>query len=294
MRVVRRGHLFAGLFMLPWVVLYAVTAFLFNHPDAFPDHQTRTFGPTEVAGTALEGLPKPADAAARVVEALNGDPHAREGGRLSCRLVRPELAAYSGEAPLAIAQGRDQRHAVQLDVASNTGTVRSRPVNQASEQAPFAAESGVRIDRPLPERFTASIPAVLERLELPPGEVTLEEMPDLVFAVEAGGRLWHVTYDMQRGSVTGVPLDSSAESLSTRRLLTRLHLAHGYPAETNSRWFWAVVVDAMFAVMLFWSMSGILMWWQIKAVRWPGAAVLALSVLIATVLVIGMHRALAP
>ena len=216
MRVVRRGHLFAGLFMLPWVVLYGVTAFLFNHPDAFPDHQTRAYGPAELSGTALERLPSPADAAAQVVEALNADPHGQEDGRQSCRLVRPELAAYAGEPPFAVAQGRDQRHAVQLDVTSGTGTVRSRAVNQASEPAPFAAGSGVRIDQPLPERFKASIPTILERLKLSSEEVILEEMPDLVFVVEAEGRLWRVTYDMQRGSVAGVPLNGSTESLTTR------------------------------------------------------------------------------
>ena len=54
MRVVRRAHLFAGLLMLPWVVLYGVTAFLFNHPDAFPDHQPRAFGAAELKGNRRE------------------------------------------------------------------------------------------------------------------------------------------------------------------------------------------------------------------------------------------------
>src|SRR5262245_21617562 len=39
MHWVRRLHLFSGLIMLPWVLLYGVTAFLFNHPGAFPDRQ---------------------------------------------------------------------------------------------------------------------------------------------------------------------------------------------------------------------------------------------------------------
>jgi hypothetical protein len=103
-----------------------------------------------------------------------------------------------------------------------------------------------------------------------------------------------MTYDLQRRSVTGVPLDGAGQQLSTRRFLTGLHLAHGYSAEGVSRWFWAVVVDAMFVAMLFWTASGILMWWQIKAVRWPGAATLALSAAVATVLIVGMHRALTP
>ncbi|HVJ88034.1 MAG TPA: hypothetical protein VM452_20385, partial [Caulifigura sp.] len=37
MRVVRRVHLYSGLFLFPWVMLYGVTALLFNHPGAMPD-----------------------------------------------------------------------------------------------------------------------------------------------------------------------------------------------------------------------------------------------------------------
>jgi hypothetical protein len=80
--------------------------------------------------------------------------------------------------------------------------------------------------------------------------------------------------------------------MSTRRFLTRLHLAHGYPGEQNARWFWAVVVDAMAFVMVFWGVSGIFMWWQIKATRKFGFLVLVLSVAAATALGLGMHEAL--
>jgi hypothetical protein len=290
MRVVRRAHLFAGLFMLPWVVLYGVTAFLFNHPDAFPDHQVHAFGPPEFSGTALETLPSPADAAAQVVASLR----AAADGRATYRLMYPERAAYSQNHLFAVARGAGQQHAIQFDLTSRTGTVRSHPVGRAGEKAPFAAQAGVRIDRPLPERLTESLPTVLDRLELPHEEVALEEVPDLTFVLEAEGRLWRVTYDMQRGSVVGVPLDSPAEPLPVRRFLTRLHLAHGYPAEANSRWFWAVVVDTMCGVLLFWAVSGVLMWWQINAVRRWGVVVLSLSAVTATVLAAGMHRALGP
>jgi hypothetical protein len=108
------------------------------------------------------------------------------------------------------------------------------------------------------------------------------------------GKPWIVTYNAQTGSVAGKPADdpAPAEEMSTRRFLTRLHLAHGYPGEQNARWFWAVVVDAMAFVMVFWGVSGIFMWWQIKATRKFGFLVLVLSVAAATALGLGMHEAL--
>src|ERR1043165_7961536 len=70
MTVLRRAHLYAGLFLLPWVVLYAVTAFLFNHPTAFSDQPYVSFGRSALAGAPMESPPGAADVAAQVVAAL--------------------------------------------------------------------------------------------------------------------------------------------------------------------------------------------------------------------------------
>ena len=67
LKFLRRAHLFAGLFMAPWVLLYGVTGFLFNHPEAFPDREVRTAGQTELVGTALEDFPTAPQLADRVV-----------------------------------------------------------------------------------------------------------------------------------------------------------------------------------------------------------------------------------
>ena len=71
MHWVRRLHLYFGLFLFPWAILYGVTAFLFNHPSVFPDQPLATFGAEVTAGTPLESLPTPAEQAAAVVTALN-------------------------------------------------------------------------------------------------------------------------------------------------------------------------------------------------------------------------------
>jgi hypothetical protein len=47
-------------------------------------------------------------------------------------------------------------------------------------------------------------------------------------------------------------------------------------------------------VMVFWAVSGLFMWWQIKAVRGWGAVVLAASAAVATLMALGMYGALSP
>jgi hypothetical protein len=153
----------------------------------------------------------------------------------------------------------------------------------------------LKLDNPLHERVQASVPAVLEKAGFPKGEVTVTSVPDLSFLMDADGKVWRVTYNAQTGSVSGRPADepASESALSPRRFLTRLHTTHGYPGEWGARWAWAAVVDAMAAIMVFWGASGLLMWWQIRATRWVGLAVLLASSAAAAWLGVGMHDLMA-
>ena len=68
---IRRGHLYFGLFLFPWALLYGVTAFLFNHPTAFGDRPIQSFGPDALRGTDLDSVPSPTEQAEAVVARLN-------------------------------------------------------------------------------------------------------------------------------------------------------------------------------------------------------------------------------
>lgn len=112
----------------------------------------------------------------------------------------------------------------------------------------------------------------------------------LVFFVEADKRIWKASYNAPTGAVTGRPADAPGD-LSPRRFLTELHQAHGYPSEGRvAQLVWAVIVDGMFATMTFWGLSGLCMWWQIKAVRRAGLFVLIASLVVASALAFGMHQ----
>lgn len=315
MHAVRRAHLYFGLFLLPWAVMYGVTGFLFNHPAAFADAPTATFGTSELAGTPMAELPKPDAVAAQVVAALNE--RRKEGTPYS--LVEPGKARYTRDFAFATIKADGQDVSILFDVNTAGGTVRSKPaapVKPPAEKAPFAVNpakadgtdspkfsktsanrpGGLALSEPLHERVKAAVPVVLERTGFPKGEVTVTSVPDLSFRMSDGAKVWTVTYNALTGTVNGTPADAAAppEELSTRRFLTRLHLAHGFPGDTNTRWFWAVLVDAMALVMVFWGVSGLFMWWQVKSTRKLGFLVLLLSTVAATALGLGMHDVLTP
>ena len=312
MHLLRRGHLYFGLLLFPWAILYGITAFLFNHPTAFSEQPTATFDRAALAGTPAENLPAPQTQAELVLAKLN------EAQKPTTPYKLAGDAKYSGrEFAFATVKANGLTVNVLLDVKNGGGTVRSNPTveTKTPEKAPFATGSaksaptrggggakgprptasseGIQLDSSVADRFKAAIPTILERTGFPAGEVTVTSVPDISFPVEAEGRTWTANYNSLTGAVSGAPEgEKPPTELGWRRFLLRLHLAHGYPGEVNGRFAWALIVDAMAFTMCFWGLTGLLMWWQIKATRVFGFLILVASAAAATAIAFAMHTIL--
>ncbi len=98
--------------------------------------------------------------------------------------------------------------------------------------------------------------------------------------------------NFKTGRIHGKPADAPPDK-TPLRFLKELHFTAGYPSQNGtSRWFWAVAVDATVLSLFFWALSGLFMWWQIKAARLTGIATLLASATLATALTLAMHRLL--
>ncbi|MBM3979184.1 MAG: hypothetical protein FJ304_02650 [Planctomycetes bacterium] len=304
MHAVRRAHMYCGLFLLPWAILYGVTGFLFNHPTAFADAPMKSFGAGELNDTPFALRPTSAGVAEQVVAALRG--YGADARPLT--VVEPEKARYTRDFAFATVRTDDQEISVLFDMTSPNGTIRPKPAAPRPPKKPDAPKPfahGPRLDstvarfvteKPLDERVRDTVPMVLDRAGFPKGTVTVTSVPDLTFLATDGATTWRVTYNALAGTVSAAPAESAPppDELTTRRFLTRMHLAHGFPGSTNTKWFWALIVDAMALVMVFWGASGLFMWWQVKASRKLGLVVLLLSAAAATALGLGMHEVLTP
>ncbi len=315
-QLLRRAHLYAGLLMLPWVILFGITAFLFNHPTAFSDQATTSFGREGIAGTPFQTPISAPEIARQAVAGLQ----ARAAPGVTYTLVDQDQARFTREFVFATVKAEGQEISVLFDVHGTGGTIRSRPSPPppTEDRAPFAvggranprggnrptSESGPRaergslgsgdalkIDNPLHEQALATLPILLERTGFPQGEATVTSVPDVSFLMETDGKVWRVTYNCQTGVLNGKLAEEVAEpeAISARRFLTRLHTTHGYPGELNAKWAWALIVDVMAFIMVFWGCSGLLMWWQIRSTRWLGLLVLLVSAGLASWLGIEMH-----
>lgn len=302
MHLVRRTHLYLGLFLLPWAVLYGVTAFLFNHPTAFSDQPTATFGHRTLEGTPLATAPTCQDQADQVLAQLN------EHFKPTVPYVRMGDARYTRDFAFATVHTSEGKYNVLFDLNHGGGTVRqANPDPPKHTSPPFALgamppagppakrplNQGLPIASPLPKAVQQSVPTVLERTGFPQGDVIVTSVPDVAFPVAADGQTWIAIFNPMTGTVSGM-LESEAvkPELGWRRYVLWLHTAHGYPGDTSTRWYWALLVDVMAGVMVFWGLSGVCMWWQVKATRWPGLVVLLLSASSAAALGVAMYRVL--
>ena len=133
---IRKLHLYSGLFLIPWTLLYGVTAFLFNHPTAFSDAPMSMFGRESTAGTALENLPQPPDMAAKVVDELN---RLQQPG-IPYKLDRSKPIKFNREFAFATVAVDGETVGVLFDPVNGGGTIRSSPAPApvVTEQPPFA------------------------------------------------------------------------------------------------------------------------------------------------------------
>jgi hypothetical protein len=308
----RRTHLYFGLFLLPWAMLYGVTGLLFNHPGLFADAPVLHYSRADLAGTPLADPVSPDDQARAVLDQLNANQKPASPYTLGTG-----NAWFSGrDTFIAMVHGEERSFSVTFDPRTGSGMIRETSAKPGSKPAPFAAgqaqsgggrmgmggrggmgpmqrqSGGISIESGIPDRLKDAIPRLLEKKGLPGGKVMISQSPEIKFPVLVNGETWTASWNPLTTAVTGTPGADRTE-LSLRSFLLRMHLTRGYPGEFNLKWFWAVGVDAMALVLCFWAISGIFMWWQIKSTRKAGFAVVAISAVAAGVLGVGMWGLLA-
>lgn len=320
--VVRRAHLFLGLLLAPWAMLYGVTGFLFNHPTYFSERDLRHIQAKVLAECGFDGsLANPADAAQEVIEVLK-----QRYPAANISLLTTVPPKYVGEFFFATSDADLVTHQVLIRRDGGGGTYVSTrkplPPDNAIASFDSAAASVGSVNPPSMKTAPAPKPALNEeassevnRVTIPSGAAAeveasllqlgdrlaiegmiqpfkLTSAPILQFAVKGDSSEWQVKYDSFRGTVTTAKLESmvTKEERGWRSFWTKLHTANGYPGVLEARWYWAFMVDATAMVMVFWSISGFLMWWQLKQLRLVGGVAVVISIAAATVLFSGMSQ----
>lgn len=273
MKLVRRLHLTFGLVLTPFVLLYGLTALLFNHPTWLSDRTTEPYAlPADAPA-----LPPPDELAAAVIAALQA--HSPHGPNL--RPLPGHAPAYVGSLSLESTDDRTGRatpsssstpstRRYTLDPLTARGTLTTRPL-RPRPSAPFPSS----IDPPAAGRIDAiaravgGVDAATEHGDRP---ARVRSAPALELALGVSSpsgdeQPWALRINTHTGDIDARPLGHPARPMTPREFITRLHTTHVYPDRLNARWLWSALVDAMGVLMIFWGLSGVAMGWQLKNLR---------------------------
>ncbi|MEZ6188121.1 MAG: hypothetical protein R3F62_24320 [Planctomycetota bacterium] len=271
----RRLHLYTGLFLVPWVCVYAVSAILFNHGTWFSERTQ-----TELAADpGRGGWPAAASLAAASAAAVTSG---QAGWTLD-----PEVPATCSDALLQ-AEAGERAFSLWVDPVSGAGTLTAGPRRERDDEEGPDLPARARLDETeaLLARTEAGFVALLP--EPPEEEVRVRRGPTLAYRlVGPEGQRVRVSHDLARGQVRYQAGEPSF--LGVRDYVLRLHLSHGYPRDDTARWIWALGVDLLALTFLFWVLSGLVMWVQMKKLRRAGLVCLGAS--LASALALGLAMA---
>lgn len=287
MQWVRRTHMYAGLFLAPWVLMYGLSGFIFNHGDWFGDGSAQPSHWTLDASVATHRLD--ADTLARQVVAAFNDLSAKEDATSTWLLSRASPPSLQGEILL---QGKDQQGGsvlLLLDPADNQGrTFRTPPV--VEPQTITVDSGGAELLRAAQDEIVAA--ATVAQPDLREVHFDNAQVPPLALLLERDGERRVATYDLRSGALT-LRVPSGARSMKPSDFLTSLHTSHGYPRRPQAAavaTVRAMFVDAMACLMCFWAVSGVAMWWQMKPYRRSGSAVIVATLIVVGIVWSGMYR----
>lgn len=290
LQIVRRTHLYAGLFLAPWVAMYGFSGLIFNHGDWFsPGGGDAAPKPIEwtVDGPALPPWPEPEALARKVVAAMNAAAKDK-AGVAEYRLSAAGVPRLQGDVSL---QGQDEAGdsvSLSFDRQGRRGTTMHSPPEPPEEQ--------VRLETNDVELLNAMKAALLAAASRADPKLSATkwmgdgDFPRLSFPVEHGTERRVANYDLRGGLVR---LSPEPGVMRAPNFLTSLHLSHGYPSDKQSelmRTVRAVFVDAMALLMCFWALSGVIMWLQLKQLRRPGLMVTIASLLTTVWIWSAMYR----
>ena len=279
--LIRRIHLYAGLFLLPWVFLYGITGAMYNHQWLLPDAEFTSVGSEKLKGTSLDNFPDAESLARDVVSKLQA---AAPDKTIS--LSQHASAQFNNDVILEVREGQ-QKYAVHIDPISKSAHVSKLPKQEAL-QPMLQDVTSVQLDQNPYSIAKGSVSEIMRQAGYGDGgSVHPRGWCKLNFIADVDGIPARVTYVLRDEHVDITKFDGR-DGMLPRGFFLRLHTTHGQPPHWNARMIWSIFLDTMAIAMVTWGVTGLVMWWQLKRTRLIGFAVILTSVLTASCLYFAM------
>lgn len=285
MKIVRRIHMYLGLLLVPWVVLFGIGGFFFNHTSTFwggtvetvaniPAKTTQkktAFQPLETE-EVIEEILKKINADGTEIYSLKGSPwmhgDLKFTGRSGKQTMNVSIDMENGE--------------TEVTQSNRPRVEQEKPAfDKQAVSLPFAS-----VDT-LAEQFKGLL--ANEGIEIEGGLQTPSRgsNAEIRFLVtDSNGRDWRASYKFADSTLSAVA-DDSDSGLTFYSAVTRLHKTHHYPDNFGARWVWSFIGDITAISMVVWGLSGLVMWWQIQPTRALGTIAIFIAAIVSFIIFSG-------
>ncbi len=291
MLYLRRLHLYTGITLAPWVLLYGISGFLFNHPDVGGvDRSENRSNELDLSGTSFGQALDTNAIAFAVVESLSNrfDPVP-----VPAVLADPPNVVFGSSFTYEL-ETEDAMHYLDLDLGEGEGMYfKEMREDDGSEPSSPLDREGLAPDLGAllqTSRWHEEARSLLVSQGISEDDAAQLEQPSgpvISFDVLLYGETYRAFYDVgdERLSAKAV---RRGDGMNTATFLKELHKTHTYP-RGGIPWVWALLVDVMAVSMVCWGLSGLLMWWQLRKTRKIGAVLVAVGLGTASMVAIGMY-----
>ena len=279
LKLLRRAHMYTGLVLLPWIILFGITGVFFNHPTWFSRQQviysTDSHNVEKITGFKP---PDPKKIASQIVDELNIKKADSSENFTLDNSMSPMVSGRLG----FFLDNEEAQYFLYLDTVNGISKIESRSKFPEVEAPNIDGQVIDLLDQNSTE-LEAGVAELFNNagIESDSKPRMFRSQPKVIFnVIDTNGTSFNIGYNIVSGKLS-VRQTDKPPPMEMRSILTRLHRLHRYPDEVNVRWVWSFFVDATGLMLIFWGVSGIIMWWQIKPTRVVGVIGISVALIIA-------------
>ncbi|MDC8004001.1 PepSY domain-containing protein [Aureisphaera galaxeae] len=260
----RRIHLYTGLFMIPYIFIFGLSGFLFNHPTALINRTSHSFK-LENEESFAPLFPDIDALALSVTDSLIFDGV----------ITSPDIKDIRYSSTMILRNFNDVAdYRINADIPSSKVQLLTLP--DFAENITVARGSYLFPSMLDSEALLTKAEELLVTQGITPGASRVQRIPNLVFDLSDANKNYRVSYNLTNGNYRIDDLDK--RKFKINYLFTNLHEQHGYPVSGLSiRWLWVFFADTLAILMIVWAVSGLIMWFQMKRLLTIGTVLLAIS-----------------
>lgn len=270
----RRIHLYAGLFMIPYIFIFGLSGLMFNHAAFMSENRSVETFHLEGDNQLNNLFPNINTFAASIADSIKNHNNINSFKLDNIKYSNTMILRYTN---------KEADHRVKIDIPTNNvemivlpDFVENNTVNRGVINAPKKLNTNDILQK---------VEKALENRGITSDRYRAQRIPNLEFDLTTNDNDYRVIYNLQSGDYRLIDLHQ--RKFKWNYFFVNLHQVHGYPvAGFSLEWLFVFFADSLAVLMIIWAISGLIMWYKMKRQFVIGLVLIGVSIIIALAIMI--------